>query len=518
NYNLATGNIENYGTEDGIIIPSAGYPNNPHFLGKDGEIYVGGTDGYIIFHPDSLRKNLNPPPIVLTDLKVKNKSVEISDSSYLNKSIHDIEVLELPYNENMFSIGFAALDYTAPNKNKYAFKLEGFNDDWVYTDAENRLASYTNLDPGDYLFKVKGSNSDGIWNETGASLKIIILPPWYRTWLAYFLYSVLALSIVAFLYNQQRRRLGLKHEIELKEFEAKKRKEIDEMKSKFFANISHEFRTPLTLINNPVKELMDKIKPERTYVDGRKIRKELDVVRKYSNRLLNLVNQLLDLSKYDLGKMRLKASQQNIVSLLKELTLSFSSYAQRKNITQRFISEENIIMVYIDTDKFEKIITNILSNAFKFTPEEGRIDVVLTRGNNNSNLSDQKDNVGEYVNIKITDSGVGIPEDHIPKIFDRFYQVDGSHIRDQNGTGIGLSLAKELVELHKGKIEVYSEIGKGTSFTISLLLGKEHLKPEEIFESADDKEDQSSISSKIASQEEVEIINSEFDFLSENGN
>ena len=249
----------------------------------------------------------------------------------------------------------------------------------------------------------------------------------------------------------------------MSKFEAQKLHEVDEMKSRFFTNISHEFRTPLTLILGPVKQMIEKLN------EG-KMKDDLSLVHRNANKLLELVNQLLDISKLESGNMKLQTSAQNIIPVLKVLVLSFKSYAERKMITLKFNSDEDEVIVFFDKDKIEKIITNILSNAFKFTPDEGIIEVTVVK------------NIKDLI-IIISDTGVGIPKGKIPKIFDRFYQVDESHTREQEGTGIGLALTKELVELHKGKIEVGSEEGKGTTVKISIPLGKEHLRPEEISES-----------------------------------
>ena len=386
----------------------------------------------------------------------------LSGRTILSKSIIESKELELNYDDKVFSFEFAALDFHAPNKNKYAYIMEGFDKDWNYTDAIRNLATYTNLDPGEYTFRVKGSNNDGVWNEKGASIRIIILPPWWRTNLAYLIYFLLIASIIYFTWKAQIRRIKIKNDFAMSKFEAQKLHEVDELKSRFFTNISHEFRTPLTLILGPVKQVMERIKDEKN-------KDELSIAHKNANKLLGLVNQLLDISKLESGNMKLRTSPINYIQLLKALTLSFASYAERKRITLKFNSTEDEIILYLDRDKIEKIITNILSNAFKFTPEGGRIEVTLSKDD-------------KYVNTIISDTGIGIPKDKMSKIFDRFYQVDGSHTREQEGTGVGLSLTKELVDLHKGKIEVESEESKGTTFIISIPLGKEHLMPEEISE------------------------------------
>jgi signal transduction histidine kinase/ligand-binding sensor domain-containing protein/DNA-binding response OmpR family regulator len=462
-FNPKSENFRNYDVEDGLLSNQI----EEGCKSKTGELIFGCGNGFIIFHPDSIKDNTKIPPIYITDFYLFNKPVPIgydslSNRTILSKSLIDCEEIELNFDDNVFAFEFAALDYHSPNKNKYAYIMEGFDKDWTYTDASRNIATYTNLDPGEYIFRVKGSNNDGYWTEKGASIKVIILPPWWRTNLAYLIYFLLIGSIIYFIWKAQLRRLRNKHEFEMSKFEAKKLHEVDEIKSRFFTNISHEFRTPLTLILGPVKQVMERRKDEKN-------KDELNIAHKNANKLLGLVNQLLDISKIESGNMKLHTSPTNYIQLLKALTLSFASYAERKRITLKFNSTEDEIIVYLDRDKIEKIITNILSNAFKFTPEGGRIEVTLSKDD-------------KYVNTIISDTGIGIPKDKVSKIFDRFYQVDGSHTREQEGTGIGLALTKELVDLHKGKIEVESEESKGTTFTVSIPFEKEHLLPEEISE------------------------------------
>ena len=462
-FNPNAENFRNYDVEDGLLSNQI----EEGCKSKTGELIFGCGNGFIIFHPDSIKDNTKIPPINITDFYLFNRPVpfgydSLSKRIILNKSITESEKIELNFDDNVFAFEFAALDYHASMKNKYAYKMEGFDKDWTYTDASRNLATYTNLDPGEYIFRVKGSNNDGYWNEKGASIKVIILPPWWRTNLAYVIYFLLIVSIIYFIWKAQLKRIKIKNEFEMSKFEAQKLHEVDEIKSRFFTNISHEFRTPLTLILGPVKQVMERIKDEKN-------KDELRIAHKNANKLLGLVNQLLDISKLESGNMKLSTSPINYIPLLKALTLSFASYSERKRITLKFNSTEDEIILYLDRDKIEKIITNILSNAFKFTPEGGRIEVTLGKDD-------------KYVNTIISDTGIGIPKEKMLKIFDRFYQVDGSHTREQEGTGIGLSLTKELIDLHKGKIEVESEESKGTTFIISIPLGKEHLMPEEISE------------------------------------
>ncbi|MBK9099542.1 MAG: response regulator [bacterium] len=455
--------FRNFDTEDGL-------PGNALWSGsktKAGEFVYGCSSGFIFFHPDSIKENISTPPVYITGFSLFNKPVPIgydslSGRTILTKSIIECDELKLNYDDKVFSFELAALDFYSPENNRYAYIMEGFDKDWTYTDLTQSSVTYTNLDPGEYFFRVKVSDNYGNWNESGASIKIIILPPWWQTAWAYLFYILFIVSAVYIIWKAQLRRIRTRQEYEMSKFEAQKLHEVDELKSRFFTNISHEFRTPLTLILGPAKQIFEKVKDE-------KIKSEISMIHRNARKLLGLVNQLLDISKLESGNMKLQTSPQNIVSLLEALLLSFTSYAERKRITLKFNSVEDEIIVYLDKDKIEKIVTNILSNAFKFTADGGSVETNVSRNEN-------------YIDISISDTGIGIPKEKMSKIFDRFYQLDGSHTREQEGTGIGLALTKELVELHKGKIDVQSEEGKGATFIVKIPLGKEHLKPEEISE------------------------------------
>jgi signal transduction histidine kinase/ligand-binding sensor domain-containing protein/DNA-binding response OmpR family regulator len=443
-----TGQIRNYDASYGLE-PTADALWGKGCKTRDGEMYFGGAKGFTRFHPDSVTDNQFIPPIVITAFRKFDRPSPFSSE------------MRLPYDEDFLSFEFAALSYISPERNQYAYMLEGLDKDWVYCGTR-RFTSYPGLDPGKYVFRVKGSNNDGVWNEVGTSIAITIAPPWWKTTWAYVLYAIVLLSMLYLAWKLQIKRISLAHEVELRRLESERLHEMDELKSRFFTNISHEFRTPLTLILGPLQQIIERTKEADT-------RDDLRVVHKNAKRLLALVNQLLDISKLESGTTKLQTAPRNIVQLWKALVLSFASHAERKRITLTFNAREDGVVAYIDEDKIEKIVINILSNAIKFTPEGGRIDVVV--------IKDEA-----FVNMTVRDTGIGIPQNKMSKIFDRFYQVDGSHTRAQEGTGIGLSLTKELVELHKGTIEAESIEGKGTTFTIRIPLGKEHLKPEEIRE------------------------------------
>jgi len=505
-FNPKTEIFRNYDINDGLLSNQF-YPG-AYFKNKDGEMFFGSAKGLIAFYPDRLRDNSHIPEVVITDFQIFNEPVTVkkedgvdnNDIYSLPKHISILTEIELSYKENVFSFEFAALDYHSPQKNRYAYMMEGVDPDWVFTDASRRFISYTQLDPGEYFFKVKGSNNDGLWNEESTSIKIIITPPWWKTTGAYASYVLLfALTLYALrTYDLKRQRL--KHDLELEHLHAEKLEEVDLLKSRFFANISHEFRTPLTLIKGPVNQMLG-----GKFIGN--VKEQYRMILRNSDRLLRLINQLLDLSKLESGRMNLQVVKTDLIIFIKGLVLSFSSLAECKKITLNFKAPDKSLYGYIDLDKIEKIITNLLSNAFKFTPEGGKIVVRLGRGeafpgkflNNpepfDQNASPQQFPVPnfDFVEIQITNTGPGIPQEQLDNIFDRFYQADTTYKKDGEGTGIGLALTKELVELHRGTIDVecrgmacHAHIDMHTDantiFTIHLPISREHFKPEEIVE------------------------------------
>jgi signal transduction histidine kinase/AraC-like DNA-binding protein/AmiR/NasT family two-component response regulator len=477
-FNPDTKLFRNFDVNDGLL----GNQFNPGACSKNinGEMLFGSTKGLIAFHPDSLIDNPHIPNIVITDFQLFNKPVKIekkntaeNDENYkLPAAVSQLKKIKLTYQENIFSFEFAALDYRSPNKNQYVYMLEGLESDWNYTDYTRRYATYTNLDPGEYTFRVKGSNNDGIWNEKGTSIQIIISPPWWKTNLVYAFYLLVVGSIVFATWRAQLRRIRLKQQLKMEHFESEKLREVDQLKSRFFTNISHEFRTPLTLIIGSVKQML-----AGDFIGN--FKEQYRMIIRNGERLLKLINEILDLSKLESGQMKLQVVETDIVQFLKGIVLNFSPLADRKKVTLKFKSTEDELIGYVDHDKLEKIVTNLLSNAFKFTPEEGKIIVSISplvppllRG----------DAEGRGVEIKISNTGPGIPADRIDKIFDRFYQSDDNYKKDGEGTGVGLALAKELVELCRWEISVSSIPDKRTTFIITLPVAKECFKADEIME------------------------------------
>jgi signal transduction histidine kinase/ligand-binding sensor domain-containing protein/DNA-binding response OmpR family regulator len=437
------------------------------------------SKGLILFDPHSIRQNMEQPQVVITDIRVSDKSLTIGGDSPLKCDLSYTTELDLQHDQNDISFVCAALDFVRPEKNQYAFWLEKYDGGW-HEAGTNRVATYTNLDPGKYIFHVKASNSEGLWNEEGTSLLIHIHPPWYAAWWAYSIYFLTIVGIVYALWTNQVRRIHLRNELQLKNVQAEKLQEIDGIKTRFLANISHEFRTPLTLILGPIEQLLKKVKDSE-------LTAEIKIMRRNAQRLARLVNQLLDLSKIEAGKMTLKVRQDDIVSFVNRIVQSFESRARLKQIDLSFHSSQPFLQTYIDHEKIENVLYNLIANAVKFTPEYGRISVTIDKKESLTELtafSDRTSFVEGAVAIAVQDNGPGIAEEQLNKIFDRFYQVEGRGAYQETGTGIGLALAKELVELHHGFIIVKSNLGEGSVFTVLLPLGRTHLTEEEIVESS----------------------------------
>lgn len=433
--------FRNYSTLDGL-------PDNSFNKGsksrRDGKLFFGTTNGFVAFQPDSIKDNSTVPPVFITELKVLEKVRPLTAGN-----------IELPHDENFLSFNFVALDYTAPKKNQYAYMLEGVDKDWVYSGTR-RFANYTDLDPGKYTFRVKGSNNDGVWNHTGAKLSIIIHPPWWHSTWAYIGYGLLfALGLLLarkIVVNRER----LRAELRVQQVKSDKLRELDTMKSRFFANISHEFRTPLSLISGTVQ----KLKTHTFLTELQK--KDCHRIDRNANRLLDLINQLLDLSKLEAGKLQPDLQRCEVTLLLGALASSFESMAQSKGLTYRYSIPLKPSWAFLDKDRLDKIITNLLMNALKFTPAGGRVAFTA---------SIETINMDEYVlKFSVEDTGIGISCEHLPHIFERFYQVDPSSTRKYEGAGIGLALTKELVELLGGTIRVESQEGQGSTFKVVLPL------------------------------------------------
>lgn len=492
-FNKKTGKVKKFTWEnDGLPI----HAHTLHCFFKDstGRIFAAGTGGFYSFHPDSLKTNTVIPRIVITDFRLNNKKIPVNavEKQILTRNISYTSEIELAHDQNDLEIEFAALDFTEPMNNLYAYKLEGYKGEWVQTNAKNRVASFTNLSPGTYTFHVKGSNNDGIWNEQGTSLRIFIHKPWWGTTFAWIIYILMfAGAIAAFirwrLSALERDKMKLEMEVKERTREIEKQKEelvtqsnlveqqnqqiieLDQLRTRFFTNISHEFRTPLALIQSPVEELLDD--PRR----NDKERRKLNLVQRNAGRLLDLVNQLLDISKMDGKSMKLGLFEGDVMKHLHALARNFTSMAELKSILFKIsVANEQIISWY-DPDKLEKIAVNLLSNAFKFTPEGGEVFF------NADYIEGNDPMIPHVLRFSVTDTGTGIPKESLEKVFDRFYQVESSVKKEGGGTGIGLTLARDMARIMHGDITVESELCKGSVFSVEVPLGKDFLVEKEYF-------------------------------------
>jgi signal transduction histidine kinase/ligand-binding sensor domain-containing protein/DNA-binding response OmpR family regulator len=442
---------KNYDESDGL--QGREFNENAALKTRKGELIFGGGNGFNLFYPHSIAGNTTVPPVVLTDFQIFNKSIgageDINGRTLLQQSITQTSKITLKYRENVFSISFAALNYFHPEKNRYAYMLEGFNNAWMHTDGTLRTATYTNLDPGEYTFRVKASNNDGVWTPTPMELHITVLPPFWRTPLAFILYALLIIAALILARRVVLERERLRASIEQEKQEAQRIHELDALKIRFFTNVSHEFRTPLSLIITPLEKILSK------GLDSN-IHQQLALVQRNARRLLNLVNQLLDFRKMEVQEIKLYTSEGDIVAFIKELTTSFSDLSEKKQIHLDFHSSIRELNMLYDPDKIEKIIFNLLSNAFKFTPEQGNISVDIQLQH------------GSTLAIMVKDTGIGIPAEQQERIFERFFQHDIPGSMVNQGSGIGLSITREFVKLHGGTITVDSTPGVGSCFTILL--------------------------------------------------
>ncbi len=464
-FNVATGSFRNFNISDGL--QSNEFNTGAYFKSKKGEMFFGGINGVNNFYPKKIRSNPFKPQIVITGFKVlSNQQITGTNNRFLYKPVSEIDSIQLSYDEDIIQFEFAALDFSAPEKNQYAYKLDGFSKDWIYSGSK-RTATFTNLSPGEYVFRVKGSNNDGKWNEAGTFIKLLITPPWWNTGWAYAGYIVLFLTILYLIRRYEMNRIFLKNQLDLEIVKSVTLGNLDRMKSRFFTNISHEFRTPLTLILGQIDNVLSSDINLRA-------KSKLQIANKNAKRLLTLINQLLDLSKIETGSVKLHARENNIVSFLKNIFYSFESITEAKQISLEFNCRYEYIPVSYDHDKLEKVFLNLISNAVKFTGQDGEIsiDVVLTRSDKEyTEIEFQKktaDNENDLVKIIVKDTGIGIPKDKMKHVFDRFYQIDDSRTREYEGTGVGLALAYELVELHGGRIFAKSKINIGSEFIVCL--------------------------------------------------
>jgi signal transduction histidine kinase/DNA-binding response OmpR family regulator/ligand-binding sensor domain-containing protein len=444
-YNPGKGQFITYDINDGLQDYEFGSLTSAKR--RNGEIVFGGINGINVFRPDQIFIDTIKPKVLISGFAVFNKNVKVGEEFgnriLIKKSLAESPTIQLKHNENYFEIWFEALHYVNPGKNQYKYRLRGFETDWIVTSALNRSAKYTNMPPGHYFFEVLASNSDGVWTDKAASIEIIVTKPWWLTIYAIFAYLVALVFFIIIFSKYTIISYRKKVELDIAEIEKNKIKELSELQANFFTNISHEFRTPLSLIVAPVKQLllMDTTSGEK--------KKLYNLISHNANILQRLINQLLDLAKYEKGKLKLVRTSADIIDFSNKTLYSFEELALQKQISLRFKTSFKYLLFSLDYNMYEHVLYNLLSNALKNTPVGGTINLTITKNS-------------ETLIITVTDNGKGIPPEFQSTIFERFSQVNPY----ESGTGLGLSYSKILVEINGGTISMVSKVDIGTSFTI----------------------------------------------------
>lgn len=422
---------------------------------NNGTIVAGGLYGLNVFDPDRISYNKMLPKVMFSGMSLFNEPVEVErlydHNLILPEELDKVRRIELNFKQNIFTVDLATDNYILPDKTQYQYKLDGMGNEWLSLPIGVNRITFTNLSHGHYILSVRAVNSDGYLGNEIARLDIIVRSPFWMSWWAYLCYAFMAILALLFARRYILKREREKFHIQQVEREAAKNEEVNQMKFRFFTNISHELRTPLTLIISPLEELLAKEN------DGER-KTMLTLMYRNARRLLILVNQLLDFRKGEMSGHQLSLSEGDIVSYIREICNSFLLMADNKHIQFSFFSGVETFPMAFDADKVGKIVMNLLSNAFKYTPDGGRVTVMM----------DHLEGTDEMIEIKISDTGIGISDEDKKHIFERFYQTDHKGVDVTTGTGIGLSLVRDFVRLHGGRVEVFDNIGAGTVFVVQL--------------------------------------------------
>ena len=472
--------FKNYNRSDGLLCREFNFHSNHR--DEAGNFYFGGYNGVAYFHPDSIHENKVVPRVAFTVFRLFNNEIKPDDRHGVWQRLTNHERgLQFRYNENIFSVEFAVLNYINAGKNQFAYKLEGFEREWNY--VREPVATYMNLAPGHYTLLVKGSNNDGLWNETPGRIPIKILPPPWKTWWAYTGYLLTFLMLLYAWSRINKKQIRLEHDLRLEHMEKVKQDELHQAKLNFFTNIAHEIRTPVTLMAAPIGHLLE------NHSHHPKVKKELTLVKDNTDRLMRLLNQLLDFQKQETGNVVLKIRKGDIVGFLGEIVDSFREYADSRKVMLNFSAPPARIPLWFDSEELSKVFFNVLVNAMKFTPGGGEVNILVFRSELPEGGQELPVAQDQGVTIVIEDNGLGIAPEHLEKIFHRFYQAENTGIQD-SGFGIGLALTKGIIDLHHGRISVESRQATAqhsgfTRFTIQLRGGSDHFPQDQIQPEAD---------------------------------
>lgn len=474
--NDSIAHIENYGIQEGF--PAQQYFRKSVFTGVDGTLYFGGDDGFIAFNPQEVEKVVIYPSVAILDILSNGESlqqVSSKEGQYLN--VGSLKSLQISHDQSSFAIQFIAPNFINPDNTWYQYQLSGIHDSWQELGNSNSI-NFTKLKAGNYELNIRASSDPDRFSSEFTSISLNVSPPYWGTPLANFGYFILILTLLYLLFVISRKWERLNQNLKFELLQREQEKEFNQKRIKFFTDISHELRTPLTLILAPLERIV------KSNFGNLKIKNQLMLMLRNGDRMLQLINQLLDLRKLETGHVQLRVAKGNIVNFTKEASLSFRELAQDRNVEFKVVSTHNDINVWFDRDKFEIILFNLLSNAIKFTPERGKICVYIEseKIRSDSDLGKEK----KMVRIRVVNSGLGIPEEQIEHIFERFYSGSNSIQQDKNSSGVGLEIVKNLVNLHKGTIAVestYDENGitGSTCFSVELKGGKKHFTHEEIY-------------------------------------
>lgn len=458
--------VEVFSYDEGIPLDNFLFESKA--ISSNGKLYLGGNDGFISFSPREMQNSELASNVVLTHLLVNNKTVKsLKDLSDANQNMHIsfCDTVYLNYDQNSVSIHFSSLHYENPSRNIYAYQLQGYDTDWIYTTGAENYASYSYLPSGKYTFAVKGTNADGVWSNQETILHVAVNPPIWAGTKAILLYFLVLLLLFILVYYTYRNKSRLKIKVQEITFEKEKNEALSKLKQQFFTNISHEFRTPLSLILGPVQTLSNQ---NTLHKNDQHL---VQLISNNAKRLLSLVDQLLDLRKIETKTLRLRIEDCDVIELSKKQFHLFIDLAKEKNIQYAFKSESQSVIAKVDANKFDSIVQNLLSNAFKFTPDNGTISLSLEL------------KTSELLHIIVADSGKGISKSNYENIFKRFYQGGENEASGESGYGIGLNMVQEYCKIMKGEIWFESEEGKGTVFYVDLpieCIARDHTKAVQI--------------------------------------